>query len=145
MDWNAVRKTNRIRSQRKARREAAAAARNRFVEEMGGPIALAEIKSAARRVEPGSGNRIISCDVWTFRGRDWVLGYSDGIEWQAFAPFVTWRMDGHEGKYVTMTPAARKWLNAALAPVEEPEPILPEQCREVCGQCYEAVEDCVCD
>lgn len=120
MNWNAVRRTNRIRSQRKAKREAAERSRKARVEAAGGPITAAELRSAARRVEPGgSGNRMIDCHVWRFRGADWVLSYGDGETWQAFAPFVSWRMDGHQNEHVPMTPGAKKWLASLLASENE--------------------------
>ena len=122
MNWREVTRHNARRSARKAKREAAATARKAFIEKAGGPVTVAELKAATRRVERGGGNRIIDCDVWTLRGADWVLGYFDGETWQAFAPFVSWRMDGHEGKYVPMTPGAKKWLDATLKAEAEGQP-----------------------
>jgi hypothetical protein len=123
MNWHEVRKHNARASARKARRERLAAERKAKVERAGGPITVAELKSATRRVEPpahsGYGH---DRHVWTFRGTDWVLGYSDGETWQAFAPFRPWRQDPDHRELVPMTPGAKKWLAAALAREQTPEP-----------------------
>lgn len=115
MNWTEVRKHNRRASARKARREAAESGRKARIERAGGPIAVDELRSAGRRVEPPVSGYCQDRHVWTFRGADWVLGYSDGETWQAFAPFRAWRQDPDTRDLVPMTPGAKKWLASRLA------------------------------
>lgn len=122
MNWYEVRKHNARRSAQKARGEQYKAERKARIERAGGPITVAELKSAARHIEPPNGNRINPVEVWTFRGADWVLGYSDGDLYQAFAPFQSWRMDPDLRQLVPMTPGAKKWITAQLAREQEATP-----------------------
>lgn len=90
MNWYEVRKHNAKRSARKARREATEAARKARIERAGGPITADEVRDATFRIEPPAHGYGHERFVWTLRGRDWVLGYSDGDQWQALAPFCSW-------------------------------------------------------
>lgn len=115
MNWAAVKRHNARRSQRKAQRESNRVARERFVAEAGGPIKVGELRGATYRVEPPAPGRCHGRSVWTFRGRDWVLGYSDGDRWQSMNPFVSWQQDPDHRYGVPLTAGAAKWLASELA------------------------------
>lgn len=115
MNWYEVRKHNRIMSARKAKRERLAAEREARIERAGGPIIVGELRGASYRIEPPAPGWAHERSVWTFRGRDWVLGYSDGDQWLAMAPFHSWRQNPDTRECVPLTPGARKWLATELA------------------------------
>lgn len=107
MNWHAVRRTNAIRSQKKARREAAEASRKVRIERAGGPVTLEELKTAPRRMEKavyGFHDR----EVWTFRGKDWRVEGMDGH--YAAYPFVSYRQDVQLSEFVPLTTAAKKYM-----------------------------------
>ena len=107
MNWDAVRKKNAKRSARKVRRESAEAARKAYIADQGGPLTLAEVKDATVRMvtPPGSPREV---EVWTIRGKDWLTS----VGWDGFYAYVSWRYGGvDDSKRLTVTPAARKWLN----------------------------------
>lgn len=110
MNWNAVNRHNAKASARKAKRERLDAERKVRVERSGGPITVAELRAATRREEPPAPGHCHPREVWTFRGRDWVFGYSDGDMPQAFAPYHSWRQDPDTRELVPMTPAAKRWF-----------------------------------
>lgn len=120
MNWKAVRKTNAARSARKARRERHEAEKKTRIAAAGGPITAAEVRGAVRRMEPPAPGYNHEREVWTFRGRDWVLAWWNeddaGVpQWWAFCPFCSYRQDPRTEEAVPMTPGARKVVQAMFA------------------------------
>lgn len=117
MNWHAVARTNRVRSARKARRERNAAELKSRIAKAGGPFTAAEIRTAPHRMERPAPGYVHERLVFAIRGRDWVLGYSDGDNWQALAPFVAYRQDADLRDAITIFPGARKALADRLAAI----------------------------
>ena len=117
MNWHAVARTNRVRSARKAKRERFAAELKARVERAGGLFTAAEVRTAPHRMEPPAPGHVHPRLVLAIRGRDWVLGYSDGDAWQSLAPFVSYRQDSDLGQGVPLTPGARKALAKRLTEI----------------------------
>lgn len=120
MNWAKVRRDNARRSARKVRRERYAAERARRVAELGGEITAAEIRGASHRIEPPAAGYFHERHVWTFRGRDWTFGYSDGDQWYALALFRSHRQDPDRSDCVPFTAGARKAFMAACARIFGP-------------------------
>lgn len=114
MNWAEVRKHNRKMSARKAKRERYTAELKARIERAGGPITTEELRTSTFRVEPPAPGYCHDRFVWTFRGQDWVLGYSDGDYWQSMAPFKSWRQDADSREFIPLTPGAKKWFTKHL-------------------------------
>lgn len=114
MNWKAVHSRNRKQSARKAKREQWKAALKKRIEEAGGVIKVDELRAASFRMEPPAPGHNHHRGVWTFRGRDWVPGYSDGERWQALCPFVPWRQDADPRVGIPMTPGAAKYFEEEI-------------------------------
>jgi hypothetical protein len=84
------------------------------IERAGGLITTGELRTATRRTEPAAAGFSRDREVWTFRGSDWVLGYSDGDFWQSMAPFRAWRQDADLRDSIPLTAGAKKWLTDFL-------------------------------
>ncbi len=114
MNWRAIHKTNARRHATKVRRESNAAANKARIAALGGPITVAEVRSATRRMETPRDLPIGGFEVWTFRGRDWLMGYTDGSGTITNVfPYVSWRSDGHDSRdHVPMTVGATRWVHA---------------------------------
>jgi hypothetical protein len=117
LNWREVRKHNRAASARKAKRESHAAQEAARVEREGGPVKVAELRAATRRTVVLSQSRC-PVDVWTFRGRDWMMAIGCT---QVFR-FIEWRYDGFDPRdHLPVTPGAAKWAAGVLEAEEAAE------------------------
>lgn len=115
MNWAAVRRHNRLASQRKAKRERYAAEMATRIETAGGVIKLDELRAASRREEKIPPEKWYSITVWNFRGKDWIIRDGAAFPWK---PYRYEQCDRTEG--VPLTSAASKWIAAQEADLPAP-------------------------
>jgi hypothetical protein len=115
MDWTAINRTNRIKSAKKAREDKKKAEKVAYIENEGGAFTLEEIKqgSTTIRTENLKVAGCQSCEVWTMRGKDWLVIFWNEDCWLVI-PFNPYKyvIEGQLSDSLPVTVGAKKWLTA---------------------------------
>lgn len=115
MNWEAINRTNRIKSAKKAREDKKKAEKVAHIENEGGAFTLEEIKEGSKTIRmenlkvAGGQSR----EVWTMRGKDWMVVFWNEDVW-CVIPFDAWKflIEGQLSDSLPVTVGAKKWLTA---------------------------------